>query len=40
MKLPKVERSRVDGRWCVYTVKSETLCPLWAVPFVWLWAAV
>jgi hypothetical protein len=27
-----IERSRVDGRWCVFSRYRETLCPEWAIP--------
>lgn len=36
MKLPKIERSRVDERWCVYTDTFESLCPVWLMPVVWI----
>lgn len=36
IQLPKVEKSRVDNRWCVWVEREETLCPTWMVPFVWL----
>ena len=35
---PRIERSQIDGRWCVYTNRTEALCPAWAVPIVWLYA--
>lgn len=36
MKIPKMERSKVDNRWCIYTDTFEALCPLLMAPFVWL----
>ncbi len=36
MHVPGIERSRMDDRWCVFTPTTETLCPWWAVPMVFL----
>ena len=34
MNIPKVERSRIDPSWCVYSRYYEVLCPWYLVPFL------
>lgn len=38
MNIPRIERSRVDDRWCVYTPTFEAQCPWFLVPVVWVLA--
>jgi len=39
MNIPKVERSRVDNRWCVYSRYFESLCPWYFIPILMIFAA-
>jgi len=33
---PRIERSRVDNRWCVHNYKYEALCWGWQIPLVFI----